>query len=81
MDSSPRFPGVHSCSFTVVPDDQLLVACISPKRSSVLHGVYKEAAHQVTVYQVEEEAYGSGRLAIKHQQSIEVENPVDVEMW
>ncbi|XP_063865670.1 uncharacterized protein LOC135103410 isoform X1 [Scylla paramamosain] len=82
VESTPPFPGVHSCRFTVVPKDVLLVACISPVRSTVQnHGIQEEPAPEVTVYQVEEEAYGAGRLSIKLLQGIEMDDPVDVEMW
>ncbi|XP_045104115.1 uncharacterized protein LOC123499741 isoform X2 [Portunus trituberculatus] len=82
VESTPPFPGVHSCRFTVVPEDILLVACISPVRRKVQHlGIHEELVPEVTVYQVEEEAYGSGKLSTKHLQSIEVDEPVDLEMW
>lgn len=82
VESSPAFPGVHSCRFTVVPEDQLLMACISPVRRTVQHiGIHEEPNPEVTVYQVEEEAYGTGRLSTNVLQSIEADDPVDVEMW
>ena len=81
MHSSPPFPGLRTCGFTLVSNDQLLVACITFNSSLVVHRAYKEAAQEVTVYQVREEAYGAGKLSVQRRQSIEVENPVDVEMW
>ena len=82
MESTPPFPGVRSCKFTVVPEDQLLMVCISPVRSKAQHlGIHEEPAPEVAVYQMEEEAYGAGRLSTKLLQSIEVDDPADVEMW
>lgn len=81
VSSSASFPGVHSCAFTVVPVDQLLVACITTTRSTAVYGTQEATAGEVLVYRVSEEMYGGGKLSVKHQQSIEVESPVDLEMW
>ncbi|XP_050727917.1 uncharacterized protein LOC127004358 isoform X2 [Eriocheir sinensis] len=79
--SSPSFPALHSCSFAVVPVDRLLLACISPNGSSVVHGVQQAAGREVAVYKVSEETFGAGKLAVKHHQSVEAKNPVDLELW
>lgn len=61
--------------------DRLLLACISPNGRSGAHGVQRAAGREVAVYTVSEEMYGAGELVVKHHQSIEAKNPVDLEMW
>lgn len=65
----------------VVPTDLLLLACISPNSSSPALGVLETVGREVVVYVVSEELFGAGKLSVQHQQSIEVESPVDLEMW
>ncbi|XP_071528664.1 uncharacterized protein [Panulirus ornatus] len=75
-----RFPARHSCGMTVVPGDELLVACIAPF-SSRYATFYEKVQGEVTVFQVMEEAPGRGDLTLQFRQKIQTEDSRDLTMW